>query len=85
MMASAPTSSNSNVIFATELPKALETLVRKISRAFYEAEVVVIMDILLRDKCVREAEFMDILQLDARTVRCPNFVWLIPPRLIKRF
>ena len=56
----------------TEVPKAIEDLTRMICRGFYHPETVIIMDILLKDKCVKETDIVEILQLDPKTV-CTQF------------
>lgn len=51
-----------------EIPDIMNEFTRKICKGFYGPEVNIIMDILLRDKCVKELDIVELLKLDEKTV-----------------
>eukprot|EP00047_Mylnosiga_fluctuans_P010208 m.15201 g.15201 ORF g.15201 m.15201 type:complete len:407 (+) comp3008_c0_seq1:3-1223(+) len=50
-----------------EAPAALHELARAVCHAFYDAEACAIVEILLKHKCVKEADLVEILELDSKT------------------
>jgi len=50
----------------TEVPEALKTLVKKVMRGFYSREVTLIMELLLRNACMKEDDIVELLKFDKK-------------------
>lgn len=53
----------------TEVPEALKRLARLIARGFYSMEHAIIMDILVRNPCMKEDDMIELLQFDRKQLR----------------
>lgn len=50
----------------TEVPDSLKKLVKNVMRAFYVVEETLIMDMLLRNACMKEEDISELLKLDKK-------------------
>lgn len=53
----------------TEVPSSLKQLARLVVRGFYAIEDALIVDMLIRNPCMKEADICDLLRFDVRTFR----------------
>jgi len=51
---------------ATEVPEPLKKLLKYVMRAFYTIEEMLIIDMLLKHKCMKEEDLSDFLKLDKK-------------------
>lgn len=51
------------------IPRALKLFVCAVMRMFYSTEDILIMDILVRNICLKEKDIVELMHLDTRTVR----------------
>ncbi|CAG0913049.1 unnamed protein product [Notodromas monacha] len=57
------------VVIVTEVPTALKQLARLVSRGFYSIEDSLIVDILVRNPCMKEDDICDLLKLEKKQLR----------------
>ncbi|KAL3204460.1 hypothetical protein MRX96_011471 [Rhipicephalus microplus] len=53
----------------TEVPSSLKKLVRLTIRGFYSVEHVIVVDMLIRNPCVKEDDLADLLKLEKKQLR----------------
>uniref|UniRef100_A0A131XW56 General transcription factor IIE subunit 1 n=1 Tax=Ixodes ricinus TaxID=34613 RepID=A0A131XW56_IXORI len=53
----------------TEVPSSLKKLVRLATRGFYSTEHVIVVDMLIRNPCVKEDDLADLLKLEKKQLR----------------
>lgn len=53
----------------TELPNSLKTLVRLVARGFYTTEDVLIIDMLVRNPCMKEDDIAELLHFEKKQLR----------------
>ena len=53
----------------TEIPQTLKRLIRLITRGFYGMEHAIIIDLLVRNPCMKEDDMVEILQFDRKQMR----------------
>lgn len=53
----------------TEVPSSLKKLVRLAIRGFYSTEHVIVVDMLIRNPCVKEDDLADLLKLEKKQLR----------------
>ncbi|KAK3098814.1 hypothetical protein FSP39_023331 [Pinctada imbricata] len=53
----------------TEVPQTLKRLIRLITRGFYGMEHAIIIDLLVRNPCMKEDDMVEILQFDRKQMR----------------
>uniref|UniRef100_A0A1E1XBY6 General transcription factor IIE subunit 1 n=1 Tax=Amblyomma aureolatum TaxID=187763 RepID=A0A1E1XBY6_9ACAR len=53
----------------TEVPSSLKKLVRLTIRGFYSTEHVIVVDMLIRNPCVKEDDLADLLKLEKKQLR----------------
>jgi transcription initiation factor TFIIE subunit alpha len=53
----------------TEVPESLKRLARYIVRAFYGAEHAIIIDLLVRNPCMKEDDLLELLKFDRKQLR----------------
>ena len=52
--------------WVTEVPQPLKKLLKFVMRAFYTVEETLIMDLLLRNACMKEEDVVELLKLDKK-------------------
>lgn len=53
----------------TEVPTALKRLVRLVMRGFYNVEHVILMDMLIRNPCMKEDDLVELLKFERKQLR----------------
>ncbi|XP_054718081.1 general transcription factor IIE subunit 1-like [Uloborus diversus] len=53
----------------SEVPTALKRLVRLVMRGFYNVEHVIVMDMLIRNPCVKEDDLVELLKFERKQLR----------------
>jgi len=53
----------------TSIPDSLQRLARLVSRAFYSMEHVIVIDMLIRNPCMREEDICDLLKFERKQLR----------------
>lgn len=53
----------------TSIPDSLQRLARLVSRAFYSLEHVIVIDMLIRNPCMREEDLADLLKFERKQLR----------------
>lgn len=53
----------------TEVPTALKRLVRLVMRGFYTVEHVILMDMLIRNPCMKEDDLVELLKFERKQLR----------------
>ncbi|XP_015913439.1 general transcription factor IIE subunit 1 [Parasteatoda tepidariorum] len=56
-------------IVVTEVPTALKRLVRLVMRGFYSVEHAILMDMLIRNPCMKEDDLVELLRFDRKQLR----------------
>lgn len=55
--------------FVTEVPSSLKRLVRMVMRGFYTIEHVIVIDMLIRNPCMKEDDLVELLQFERKQLR----------------
>ncbi|ODM94353.1 General transcription factor IIE subunit 1 [Orchesella cincta] len=58
-----------DVVYVTEIPSYLKTLARLVARGFYQIEDSLIVDMLVRNQCMKEKDLEDLLKFDLKLLR----------------
>lgn len=53
----------------TEVPTALKRLVRLVMRGFYTVEHAILMDMLIRNPCMKEDDLVELLKFERKQLR----------------
>lgn len=53
----------------SEIPTSLKRLVRLVMRGFYTAEGAIVMDMLIRNPCMKEDDLVELLKFERKQLR----------------
>ena len=57
----------------TEVPNSMKRLIRLVARGFYSVEHALVIDMLVRNPCMKEDDMLDLLKFDRKQLRaCVN-------------
>ncbi|KAI9586898.1 general transcription factor IIE subunit 1 isoform X2 [Glossina fuscipes] len=68
-MSSAPSTSSGEVKYVTEVPSSLKQLARLVVRGFYSIEDALIIDMLVRNPCMKEDDIAELLRFEKKQMR----------------